>query len=316
MRAAGARGTASSWTNRGGGPERRYTSAILTRRQARLWEMAVACTQPARDTLAAIGHPTTQLLVAVSQSTDTTGPAGVFIVDLLTQSPGSLPWHRKVQLEADDGTPLKVSLQRLRKTWLGMHRRPSQNTRAVLEQTYLRNDPEVVALAGEEAERGLTDMVVGAKEGLARRIGTDDLAAARDGADEASGLTPEQAEGVLSRQLDTPGAVSCLDILHSPHPGDDGGICTASPLICMVCPNAVSIPAHLPKQLALAQVLENAAAALYGTPRDGQYDVHVFRVRSLIEQATPAEIDQARADITADDIENAERLLRREFDVW
>ena len=298
------------------GPERRYTSAILTRRQARLWEMAVACTQPARDTLAAIGHPTTQLLVAVSQSTDTTGPAGVFIVDLLTQSPGSLPWHRKVQLEADDGTPLKVSLHRLRKTWLGMHRRPSQNTRAVLEQTYLRNDPEVVALAGEEAERGLTDMVVGAKEGLARRIGTDDLAAARDGADEASGLTPEQAEGVLSRQLDTPGAVSCLDILHSPHPGDDGGICTASPLICMVCPNAVSIPAHLPKQLALAQVLENAAAALYGTPRDGQYDVHVFRVRSLIEQATPAEIDQARADITADDIENAERLLRREFDVW
>ena len=93
-------------------------------------------------------------------------------------------------------------------------------------------------------------------------------------------------------------------------------ICTASPLICMVCPNAVSIPAHLPKQLALAQVLVNAAAALYGTPRDGQYDVHLFRVRSLIEQATPAEIDQARADITADDIENAERLLRREFDAW
>ena len=298
------------------GPEHRYTPAILTRRQARLWEMAVAFTQPARDTLAELGHPTTQLLVASSQSSETTGTAGVFITDLLTQSPGSRPWHRKVHLETDDGAPLKVTFQRLRKTWLGMHRRPNQNTSAVLEQTYLRNDPEIVALAGEEAEQGLTDMVVGAGEGLARRIGTDDLAAARDDGDEVSGITPEQAEGILCGQFDTPGAVSCLDILHSPHPEDDGGICTASPLICMVCPNAVSTPAHLPKQLALAQVLVNAVAALYGTPRDGQYDVHLFRVRSLIEQATPAEIDQARADITADDIENAERLLRREFDVW
>ena len=298
------------------GPERRYTSEILTRRQARLMEIAIAFTQPARDAIAEIGHPTTQLLVAISQSTGTTGPGGVFITDWLTQSPGSLSWHRNVDLEADDGTPLKVTFARLRKTWLGMHRRPTQNTPAVLERVYLRNDPEVVALAGEEAEQGIADMVVGAGEGLARRIGTDDLAAARDDAAEVPGIAPEQAEAILCGQLDTPGAVSCLDILHSPHPEDSGGICTASPLICMVCPNAVSTPAHLPRQLAMAQVLVNAAAALYGTPRDGQYDVHFLRVRSLIEHATPAEIDQARSAITADDIENAERLLRREFDVW
>ena len=99
-------------------PGHRYTSEILTGRQARLWEMAVAFTQPARDTLAELGHPTTQLLVAVSQSSEPTGPARVFITDLLTQSPGSRSWHRNVNLKADDGTPLKVTLQRLRKTWL------------------------------------------------------------------------------------------------------------------------------------------------------------------------------------------------------
>ena len=86
--------------------------------------------------------------------------------------------------------------------------------------------------------------------------------------------------------------------------------------MCLACPNAVSTPAHRPKQLALAQALVNAAAALYGTSRDGQYDLHLLRVRSLIEQATPAEIKEARSAITAGHIEVAERLLRREFDVW
>ena len=117
------------------GPGRRFMSAILTRRQARLWEMAVAFTQPARDTLAALGHPTAQLLIASSQSSETTGPADVFIVDLLMQPPGSFPWHPKVQLETDDGAPLRVNFRRLRMTWLGMHRRPNQNTRAVLESS-------------------------------------------------------------------------------------------------------------------------------------------------------------------------------------
>ena len=298
------------------GSGRRFGAQILTRRQARLWELAVAFTQPARDTLAELGHPTTQLLVAISQAAGTTGPGGVFITDWLTQSPGSLAWHRKVELAADDGTPLRVTFLRLRKTWFGMHRRPNQNTGEVLEQSYLRNDPEVVELALQEAEHGLTDWVEGAKEGMVQRIGTDDLAAARDGVRDVPGISQEQAGDILSGRLETPGCVACLDIHHSPHPADDGGDCTVSPLICLACPNAVSTPAHLPKQLALAEVLKNAAAALFRTPREGQYDLHLLRLRSLIARATPAEIEEARSAITAEDIDNAERLLRREFDVW
>ena len=49
--------------------------------------------------------------------------------------PGSFPWHPKVQLDTDDGAPPKVTFQRLRKTWLGMHRRPNQNAREDLESS-------------------------------------------------------------------------------------------------------------------------------------------------------------------------------------
>ena len=298
------------------GPGRRYTQQILTTRQARLWEMAVALTQPARDTLASLGHPTSRLLVASSHISGTAGPAGLFVTDWLTQADGSFSWRRQAKLTADDGSPLRVTFPRLRKTWLGMHRRPSLNTREVLDQSYLRNDPEVLEIARQQVEQEQIDRDADAKQNLARRIGTDTLAAVRDGVDYVSGISPEQAGDVLGGRLDTPGAVSCLDIHHSPHPEDEGGDCTVSPLMCLMCPNAVSTPAHLPKQLALAQVLENAAAALYGTSRDGQYDLHLLRVRSLIEQATPAEIDEARSAVTDRHIEIAERLLRREFDIW
>ena len=82
----------------------------------------------------------------------------------------------------------------------------------------------------------------------------------------------------------------------------------ATPGALLMCPNAPTT-AHLPQQLALAQVLENAAAAVYGTSREGQYDLHLLRLRNLIEQATPAEIEEARSAVTDRHIEIAERLL-------
>ena len=107
-------------------------------------------------------------------------------------------------------------------------------------------------------------------------------------------FTPDMMKAGLRKQLD-PGAVAQFSL---------------------ACPNAVSTPAHLPQQLALAQALENAAAALHGTSRDGQYDRHFLRLKSLIKKATPGEIREARAAITTRHIEYADRLLRREFDVW
>ena len=298
------------------GPQRRYDVEHLTGRQARLWEMAVALTQPARETLATLGYPSDQLLIATSPSSKTSHPTGVFVTDWLTQAPGSIGWHRKAQLVGDDGSELRVSLARIRKTWLGMHRRPTQNTRRVLEESYLRSNPEIIEIARDQVEDEQANMVAGAGQKLVRQIGVDRLAAARDGVEEIDGVSPDTARDILSRRLDTPGGVACLDIHHSPHPEDDGGDCTVSPLMCLACPNAVSTPAHLPQQLALAQALENAVAALYGTSRVGQYDLHFLRLKSLIKKATPGEIREARAAITTRHIEYADRLLRREFDVW
>lgn len=298
------------------GPQRRYDTEYLTGRQAQLWEMAVALTQPAREALAALGDPTDQLLIAASPSSETSHPTGVFVTDWLTQSPGSKWWRRKAQLVGDDGAELRVTLPRVRKTWLGMHRRPTQNTRRVLEETYLWNNPEIIEIARDQVWDEQANVVAGSNQTLVLRIGVDRLAAARDGVEEVAGVSRDTARDILSGRLDTPGGVACLDIHHSPHPEDDGGDCTVSPLMCLTCRNAVSTPAHLPQQLALAQALENAVAALYGTSRSGQYDLHFLRLKSLIEQATPAEIREARAAITAQHIEYADRLLRREFDVW
>lgn len=298
------------------GPEHRYDTEYLAGRKARLWEMVVALTQPARDTLAALGYPTDHLLIAASPNCATSHPTGVFVTDWLTQSPGSIRWHRKAQLVGDDGRELRITLARLRKTWLGMHRRPTQNTRRVLEEEYLRHNPEIIEIARAQVEDEQANRLAGAQQTLVRQIGVNSLAAARDRVEEVPGISPETAGDILSKRLDTPGCVACLDMHHSPHPDDDGGDCTASPLMCLACPNAVSTPAHLPQQLALAQTLKNAAAALHGTSRDGQYDQHFLRLESLINQSTPAEIREARAAITPQHIEHADRLLRREFDVW
>ena len=299
------------------GPANRYTPETIAGRRARLWDQAVRLTQPARDALAELGYPTDQLLVAGSNGASD-HPTHRFITDWSTVYKASDAWHRYHVLIGDDGQPIRVGLRRLRATVLGLQRRRGQNTQQTYDRNYAGRDSRMRERMVREVERGQAAMLDDKEKTLARRVSSEELrTAVADPSPLAKtfGVSNERIIDLATGRLTTPGAVSCIDIEHSPYPEDAGGTCTASFLLCAGCPNAVSTPEQLPSQVALVDVLDAAAAAVHGTAREGEFDLHVIQHRSLIGSATPAERERARADMTADDIETAERLLRREFDV-
>ena len=292
----------------------RYESETLAGRQAASFERAVSLTQPARDTLENLGHPTSLLLVARA-SGRTRHPTGLFITSLLDIPSLSRRWNQKVHVPGNDNKVPRVDMRLLRSSWQGLRRRSTQNTQDVHERDYIMGDALARATAMREVEQGELELVAEADETMARRIDAAAIAALRDDPAAVPGLTERQAVDLVTGRLDTDGGFACLDIMHSPHEEDCGGRCTMSFLLCVVCPLSVSTPDHIPMQLAVVDVLEGAAAAVHGTAREGEFDLHVVRHKSVLRKWTPAELEHARSRVTASHHDAAERLLQREFDV-
>ena len=293
------------------------STITLVGRQAQLWERAVAQTQSTRDTLAAVGHPTDQLLVACATGGGSTHPTGLFITDWIDAAPASAAWHKLVKVVGDNGEPLRVSLQRLRKTEQVHNGESRQNTADVSENRYRKNDPQTRARARATIEQGLTDALEHAEQTIVRRISAPDLTAA--GAD-PSALSEQLAVDrdvtveLIDGRLDT-GTAACLDIAHSPHEQDAGGACTASFLYCLMCPNAVVMPKHIPGLVALRRALLNIARSVPDAVREKHYAPHIARLDSLLGHLSELELNAAEAAVTAKDIETIERLLQRKLDV-
>lgn len=298
------------------GPRTRHRSVTFTGRAANVLAQAIFLTQGARDTLAALGYPTDQLLLA-GAGNSTGHPTGLFCTDMLMTFRLSQAWQREEQILGNDGEPIEVRLRRVRKTWQGLMRRSAQNTQAVHERDYMRDDPRTQELARREVEDAQAQMLADARKVSGLRLSAEDLATARANPEFAArdlGLLPDQVGDLASGKLDTYGGTACRDIFHSPHPRDAGGLCTAPPVDCAGCPNSVSTPDHLPMQLAILRVLEARAAAVHGTMREGELDVYVLRYGNLVGRATTSELAEARSVITGDHIAGAERLVRGDFE--
>jgi hypothetical protein len=122
-------------------PRARYASANLVDAgpdiSGRLIRQAIEATEPARITRAALGKPTSRLLVSRRAT-----PAGKTMFCLGAPPGDSLRrWAASAGLFGDGG-PGQVSLRRLRRTVQVLIRRePAQNTTRTHEQVYVLRDP-------------------------------------------------------------------------------------------------------------------------------------------------------------------------------
>lgn len=260
----------------------------------RLLRRVVEATEPARETLAALGQPTDRLLVYRTACPSRRGQEFGFGIG------------KSVKV----GTVGSVSLRRLRRTVQVLIRKePSQNSQQVHDTVYMLRDPASQHDAGETIARGLTDAAEHAHLVGAMRLvlGTDAQTLVELSDDPA--VTAAIARG----DLDTATA-ACTDFTHSPH-NDPGRPCTASFLLCLACPNAVATRRHLPRLVHLYDGLDELHAVLDTAVWDRHWQKHFARISVLLEtHTTAAERSAARARITDSDRTTIDRLLRRTFD--
>ena len=300
---------------RGGGA--RFFSNVFTGERAALWERAVSLTQPARDTLEALGHPTDKLFIAVNQGTPSVHGTGLFRTNGSDDRGCPEGWRRAVEVADDNGVPLRVTLSRLRLTEQALNEKASQNTQAVSESVYRSPDPQTRTKAREVVLKGQVDALEHARVTVQMRTITgSELSAARtdpDGLAQKLGVDPSKVALLVQGRLDT-ATGACLSYDNSPF-AEPGEPCRASFLHCLACPNSVATLRHLPRLVVLHDALVGLSDVVSRQQWQGHYAGHLDRLQDLLRQcATDEEVAQARSSATDADRETVERLLRGGFD--
>ena len=295
----------------------RFFSNAFTGERAALWERAVSLTQPARDTLDALGHPTDKLFIAVSLGRSSTGQCGLFRTNWSHLGKAAEAWHRAVEVADDNGAPLRVTLSRLRLSEQVLNDKASQNTQTVSEKVYRSPDPQTHAKAREVVLQGQVDALEHARATVRMRTITgSELAAARtdpNGLAQKLGVAPDKVALLVQGQLDT-ATGACLDYANSPF-AEPGEPCRASFLNCLACPNAVATLGHLPRLVVLHDALVGISEVVSRQEWQDHYAEHHARLRDLLQQsANDEEVAQARSSATDADREAVEELLRGGFD--
>jgi hypothetical protein len=285
-------------------PRTRHASANLVDAgpdtSGRLIRQVIEATEPARITLAALGEPTSRLLVSRRAT-----PAGKTVFCLGVPPGDSLRrWASSAGLVGGGG-PGQVSLRRLRRTvQMLIRREPAQNTAQTHEQVYVLRDPATRPEAEQVTARGLTDAVGHAREIMQMRMLLD------AGTDQLTDYTgsPEKARALAGGTLDT-ATGACLDFTHSPF-SPLGQPCTASFLDCLACRNAVATRRHLPRLAWLHRALDELRRTVDASVWAQDWRTHFLRLTALLEDnTTPAERDAAALPVSDADRELISQLL-------
>ena len=282
----------------------------------RLLRRILEISQPARDTLTELGYPEDRLLVAALERDDSPRhPSGMFATNWHDTHGAAAVWHKRVPVSDEHGKPIRVTLQRMRLAVQVDREQAMGNSLEVSVNTYRGPDPQTHAKAQPVVTQGLHDALNDAQRRAAALVTETEAKAAR--ADPATlaarfGISQQDAKALIDGRLNT-ATTACLDIMHSPHPDDKGGLCTASWLICVECPNAVVAPDHIPRIVATRDALVEAARS--STPSAKvRYGRHVAAFDDLLSHVPAPELRRARATVTAADIERAAKLLSRKLD--
>ena len=294
---------------------KRYSAEILAGEAGKLWENAVRLTEPCRATLAELGTPSEKLLIA-HRHKNFTG-VGPFRQEWLTAGIGD-HYMADAGLLADDGTPLRVSLRRLRLSEQVLNQQARQNSESVSEDTYRSPDPATADEAVDTIIDGQADAVAHAKATVTiRSLTAAEVAGANRDPETAATLLDipvSTLKLLLAGSLDT-ATTACTDFLNSPFAATAGEPCPASFFACFTCTNAVITPDHLPRLVTLLDALDNVATLVAPARWETDYRDHYARLQAILDQnATQAEIGDARHHVTDADRDIVSALLGRNLD--
>jgi hypothetical protein len=294
---------------------KRFSAEILAGEAGKLWENAVSLTEPCRTALAALGTPCEKLLIAHRHKNLTDG--GPFRQEWLTAGIGD-HYMASAGLLADDGTPLRVSLRRLRLSEQVLNQHARQNSEAVSEDTYRTPDPTTAAGAADTIIDGQTEAVAHARATVTiRSLSAAEVTAARADPDTTAtklGIPVPTLKLLLAGSLDT-ATTACTDLLNSPFAAQVGEPCPASFFACFSCTNAVITPEHLPRLITLLDALDNVATLVAPARWESNYRDHYARLQAILDQnATKAEIHDARRHVTDADRNIVTQLVGRNLD--
>lgn len=211
--------------------------------------------------------------------------------------PNSSPAQRRAWLREiltgeheRDAVVTGISLDRLRKTHLHRHRRPVAHTQTTLAR-YLRKMDAVTEEGFQIVREALDEQVTDA---LARRRMTVVATATDETADH---------DTVIG---------NCTDFDHSPF--DDDSTCRQTFLTCLDCANSRAFPRHLPYQLAVLDALRARQAQMPVQQWGTEYAGRVAQLDQIIAEFEPAQLAQARNEISDQHRHLASRLLRGDLD--
>jgi hypothetical protein len=235
-----------------------------------------------------------------------------------------LAWSREHDLPTDAAaaTPggteqLVVTLSRLRLTYNELQQRPVAHTDKTLANEYLVRNRGNLAEYQHVVAGTLAEQVTKATTRASfRTLSEQDLAEAREHPARVAarhGMDPATLQRMLAGELDTM-LGACIDHTNSPH-APAGQPCGASFMLCLSCPCARAIPAHLPVQVLVHDELERRKAAVTPLRWAQRFVLPHAQLADLLDRAGPAAVADARQAVTAAERQLVDRFLHRELDL-
>jgi hypothetical protein len=210
-----------------------------------------------------------------------------------------------------------LNLPRLRLTHIELRQRPVAHSQRTVANDYLLRNRGNIAEYQKVVASVLATEVTKARTRAALGVLTAaEVEHARTDANTVAarhGLDADTLLRMIGGELDTV-MTACADPLASPHhrPGQP---CQASFMLCLSCPNARSLPHHLPLQVAVHDALQDRQREMTPLRWAQRFGLPHAQLADLLEQArTPAVLD-ARVQLTDNQRELVDRFLDRALDV-
>ena len=287
----------------------RLSWEALIGRHAGIREVAEFLTEPAREALAALGHPTNRLFIGFSPYIRSKDPARRFIADWSDiSSRGPAAWTKLTGVTDDDGK--RPNLRRLRRTHQVMFEVPRQNTLQTHWNVYRRDDPQTLERAATILPDVEARIIEDAKthERKMRILRTTDASAAPEEVARALDIRQERVQPLVDGDHDT-ALVACPDMYQSPF-GEPGQRCpVVSYRTCLGCPCAIMTDRNLPGVVTYRDEL--VATTRHLTDKEWQegYGKTFDQIEDALEQWTPEEVAAGRGAATVAHVTVARALL-------
>ncbi|MGD0606601.1 MAG: hypothetical protein ABSA53_23835 [Streptosporangiaceae bacterium] len=241
---------------------------------------------------------------------------------------GSLGWFyadrwssrhclRPGSADSGAGEFLRVTLSRIRLTYVELHQQPVAHTEQTLASSYLTRNRGNLGEYQAVVASALAEEVSKARvRGVMAQLTSADLAEARTSPESVArrhGVDPVTLKRMIAGELDT--VMNACTANESSAHAPAGQPCRASFMQCLSCPCARALPRHLPVQVLVRDQMEARRAELTPLAWTQRYALPHAQLTHLLGQHDQPGLDDARAAITDADRAVVARFLNRELDL-